>query len=81
MRIDIANGERRQTKFKMILGLLQIYVGSIPGPMLFFSYDKDQIPDSMLNYMLRGSAHSGYFNKSKRELLSTFVSDLNSCHF
>ncbi len=66
---------------RAILYLLRKYIGIIPGPMLFLTYDSPQIPRDMLRYMVRGVAKRGVFSKGERELFAAFVSNLNSCRF
>ncbi|MEM7385623.1 MAG: hypothetical protein AAF514_11825 [Verrucomicrobiota bacterium] len=81
MRIEIDRGGHRTWLQKAGLFLVRRYVGTVPGPMLFLSYESTQIPRSMLNYMTRSVAQTGAFNKAERELFAAFVSRLNSCNF
>lgn len=81
MRIEIEKGGRRNWIQKLGLFLMRQYIGMIPGPMLFLTYDMAQIPRSMLRYMMRGVARKGIFSKGERELFAAFVSNLNSCTF
>ncbi|MCP4784049.1 MAG: hypothetical protein GY903_32065 [Fuerstiella sp.] len=81
MRIDIGKGGRRGWLQKAGLYLIRKYIGIIPGPMLFLTYDSAQIPRGVIRYMMRGVAKHGAFSKGERELFAAFVSNLNSCRF
>ena len=81
MRFDIENSGNRGLFQKLLLAGIRRYVGTVPGPMLFLSYDSAQIPREMLNYMVRSVRKQGFFTKGERELFAAFVSKLNSCNF
>ena len=81
MRIDIDKQGHRGPLLKAGLYIIRKYIGTVPGPMLFMSYDSAQIPRAMLSYIARSMTTHGAFTKPERELFAAFVSQLNSCSF
>ena len=81
MRIKIDESEHWGALVKAGLWCARKYIGLVPGPMFFLSYDAAQMPRSMLHFMLRSQARRGLFTKGERELFAAFVSSLNVCHF
>ena len=81
MRIRIDESEHRGGLVEVGLWFVRRYIGLVPGPMFFLSYDAAQMPRALLHFMLRSLARRGLFTKGERELFAAFVSNLNACHF
>ncbi len=81
VRIEIDRNANRGLVQRAILFFVRKYIGIVPGPMLFLSFDDTQIPKSLRSHITRSVSQNGLFSKCERELFATFVSRLNSCNF
>lgn len=81
MRIDLFNGGRRPWYMRLGLNMLNLYVGTYPGPTLTITYRPDLFHKDLVGYLLRATHGSGGWDKGHAEMFSAFVSKLNSCHF
>ena len=81
MRIKVDESAHRGWLVRVGLGIARRYIGLVPGPMFFLSYDSAQMPSGLTDFMLRSTARRGLFTKGERELFAAFVSNLNACHF
>lgn len=81
MRIDLHSNTRRISKKRLVLWLVKKYIGMIPGPMLYMSYDKDLPGKHLDNFKRRRASKTAAFANEEFELFSAFVSRLNSCGF
>ena len=81
MRIDLMSGGRRPWPLRLMLKLMERYVGVAPGPLVSMSYRPDLLEPSQLSYILRGVGASSAWTRGESELFASFVSDLNQCHF
>jgi len=65
----------------MGLRIIGQFIGMVPGPLLVLSYAPEFNPSRLRGYLTRGMRGTGPWNRGEAELISTFVSDLNTCHF
>lgn len=81
MRVDLTRSRRRPLLLRGGLGLLGQFIGLVPGPLLALSYAPALYPSRLGAYLLRGMRGDGPWSRGEAELIATFVSDLNTCHF
>lgn len=82
MRIDLEGGSRRGWLRTTGLRFFRWIFGTVPGPALFFTYAPDLLAPEFMSFVLRAmSANEASWSQGEKELLATFVSDLNACHF
>lgn len=81
MRIDLSRSVHRSFLFKLLLGGIRLLLGTVPGPVYFMSWRKSLFHNKFLAYGSKGMTGKGPWSRGEAELLATFVSRLNSCHF
>lgn len=81
MRIDLEHGQRRPWTLRVVLWVVRRLVGIVPGPMLVMSYRPELMSRALRRYVLRAMRASRAWSKGEAELMASFVSDLNRCHF
>ena len=79
MRMDLTG--RRPWWLSLWLRMVSARVGMAPGPMQWFTARPDLVDWGLFRYIRRGSSPKGRWSQGEAELFSTFVSDLNTCHF
>jgi hypothetical protein len=79
MRLSI---ERRLRPVqKLILGLLKVMAGTVPGPVLLASYNKPFFGNGWAPCMKEGMRRATEWSVGEVELFAAFVSRINSCGF
>ncbi len=81
MRINLASNRHRKWQHRVALAAVKQYVGLIPGPMLAMTYRPSLVSENVRAYMLRSSSHQSAWSRGESELMASFVSNLNTCHF
>ncbi len=81
MRVDLTRSRRRPLPLRGGLRIIGQVIGMVPGPLLVLSYAPEFFPSRLSDYLLRGMRGAGPWSKGEAELIATFVSDLNTCHF
>ena len=81
MRIDLYTDDHRPWPVRVGLALAQRYVGVDLGPPTVMSYRPALFSPELRGYILRSAHGDGGWSKGETELMSSFVSKLNSCHF
>jgi hypothetical protein len=81
MRIDLASNRHRKWQHRIALKVVAQYIGMIPGPMLTMTYRPDLVSPEVRAYMLRSSSNESSWSRGESEVIASFVSDLNTCHF
>lgn len=80
MRIDLENAPRPWW-MKLGFSRLKKHLGMIPGPVLVASYQPKFLIKASLDYHLRSMNGSIAWSPTECELLGSYVSKLNTCHF
>lgn len=81
MRVDLTRSRRRPLPLRGGLRLLGQFIGMVPGPLLVLSYAPELYPARLRDYLMRGMRGAGPWSRGEAELIATYVSDLNTCHF
>lgn len=81
MRIDLVHGGKRPWFMRVGMALAKLRLGVYPGPPFTISYRPDLFHRRFVGYILRGASGTGGWTKGQAELFSSFVSNLNACHF
>ena len=80
MRFDLEGGSHRPWPVRMLLGVMRWWVGAVPGPVAFYTY-RPAFIGSAQPYMAYAASGKGPWTSGQKELMATFVSNLNECHF
>jgi hypothetical protein len=79
MRLSI---ERRLRPVqKLVLGLLKVMAGQVPGPVLLASYTQPIFGNGWAACMKEGMRRATEWSVGEVELFAAFVSRINSCGF
>jgi hypothetical protein len=81
MRVDLTRSRRRPLLQGGGLRLLGLFIGLVPGPLLALSYAPAFYPSRLGDYLMRAMRGTGPWSRGEAELIATFVSNLNTCHF
>lgn len=82
MRVDLLNSPYRPWPIQLLIKLLSIgNDGMIAPPPLFFSYRIPLLRHGLGRYIAQAGSHPGPWSHGEDELIGSFVSNLNSCHF
>lgn len=81
MRIDLYNNRRRPVPARLGLALMKHTIGFASPPLVFFSYAPFLLGLDGVRYLARANSHPGPWTHGEDELMGSFVSSLNECHF
>jgi len=81
MRMDLNSNAHRNPLLQLALAGVRLYLGALPGPMPFMSWRLAFFHKEMPAYGNRSMSGAGSWSRGEAELLFTFASKLNQCHF
>lgn len=81
MRIDLYNNRRRPLPARLGIEVMKRKLGFASPPMVFFSYAPFLLGLNGVRYIVQAISHKGPWTHGEDELIGSFVSNLNQCHF